>query len=150
MVDMISQIERRKHRRFIVSGRVRIVRGFDSGLGSLVNLGEGGILIRSRALFPEGAKATFQIHPAGCPIALEIEGQVVGVKDSLMAVRFLEERREVSDCLRWLASENCPWTGAVPIGTSGDCRPEATISSEAREKGIRELEAAHELVFQDA
>ena len=138
MIHMIPLVERRKHRRFIVSGRVRFVTGFDSGLGSLVNLGEGGILIRSRALFLEGTKATFHVCPSGCPIEIEIEGQVVGVKDDLMAVRFLEERLEVSDCVQWLANENCPWTGTVAIETLGTSSPQG------------EFEASHELVFQSA
>ena len=149
MINATPTIERRNHRRFIVSGRVRIVKGFDTGLGSLVNLGEGGILLRSRALFPEGAKATFHVSPSGCPIEFEIEGQVVGVKDDLMAVRFLEERQEVSYCLRWLASENCPWTGTVSIETPGASRPEAVIF-QAPEPTVTELENSRESVFQSA
>ena len=150
MIDMIPLAERRKHRRYIVSGRVRFVAGFDSGLGSLVNLGEGGILIRSRALFQKGAKATFRVSPVGCPIELEIEGQVVGVKDDLMAVRFLEERREVLDCLRWLASENCPWTGTVALETLGTSCPKQTSSPYSPEQAVTEGEASYELVFQSA
>jgi PilZ domain len=150
MVDMIPLVERRKHRRFIVSGKVQFTAGFDSGLGSLVNLGEGGLLIRSRALLPEGTKGTFHVHPSRCPIEFEIEGQVVGVKGSVMAVQFLEKRPEVSDCVQWLASENCPWTGPVSMEVSGASRPEPTIPSEIAEPAIRELEIAHELVFQSA
>ena len=142
MANTIPSTERRKHRRFIVSGRVRLVRGFDTALGSLVNLGEGGILVRSQVPYPEGANATCQVSPRGCPIEFEIEGQVVGVKDELMAVRFLEERSEVSLCLRWLASENCPWTGTAAIETPG--------TSRSPEPAIPELETSHELIFQSA
>lgn len=149
MIHMIPLVERRKHRRFIVSGRVRFVTGFDSGLGSLVNLGKGGILFRSRAVLPEGAKGTFQLHPSGCPIELKIEGQVVGVKNEIMAVRFLEERPEVSDCVQWLANENCPWTGTVAIETLGTFRPLQTNSPDT-EPAVTELETAHDLVFQAA
>jgi len=155
MIHMTPLAERRKHRRFIVSGKVRFVAGFDSGLGTLVNLGEGGILIRSGALFPEGTKATFQVYPSRCPIELEIKGQVVGVQpagvnDSLMAVRFLEDRPEVSDCVRWLASENCPWTGTVATETLGASRPDATHSPDTTEPAPTELEISHELIFQSA
>jgi hypothetical protein len=149
MVNMIPSTERRRQRRFIVYGRVRFVTGFDSGLGSLVNLGEGGILFRSRAPFPEGTTATFYVSPAGCPVEIEIEGQVVGVKDGLLAVRFLEERQEVSLCLRWLASENCPWTGTVSVEALGTSRLEA-VTSQASEPAIAELETSRELVFQSA
>ena len=149
MVNMIPSTERRRQRRFIVYVRVRFVTGFDSGLGSLVNLGEGGILFRSRAPFPEGTTATFYVSPAGCPVEIEIEGQVVGVKDGLLAVRFLEERPEVSLCLRWLASENCPWTGTAAIETPGTSRPEAVILP-FPEPAIPELETSHELIFQSA
>jgi hypothetical protein len=141
MIDMVPSIERREHRRFIVSGRVRLVRGFDSGLGTLVNLGEWGILFR---------RPTFRISPARCPIEIEIEGQVVGVKDDRMAVRFLEKRQEVSDCLRWLASENCPWTGTVGA-TSGPETQEApeAMTSQTPESDA-DLEAARELLFRSA
>ena len=150
MANMIPVIERRKHRRYIVSGRVRFVTGFDTGLASLVNLGEGGILIRSRALLPLGTKATFRVVPSQCPIEIEIEGRVVGVKDGLLAVRFLEKRQEVSDCVRWLASENCPWTGSVGIGALGNSFPEATNSPQTPEPVGKELETARDLVFQSA
>jgi hypothetical protein len=149
MINMIPSIQRRRQRRFIVYGRVRFVTGFDSGLGSLVNLGEGGILFRTRALFPEGATATFHVSPAGCPVEIEIEGQVVGVKDDLMAVRFLEERQEVSLCLRWLESENCPWTGTVSIEALENSRPEG-VTSQTMEPATAELETTRELVFQSA
>lgn len=137
--------ERRKHRRFIVSGRVRFATGFDSVLANLVNLGQGGILIRSQVTYPEGTKATFHVSPHGCPYKLEVEGQVVGAKDGLMAVQFLEERPEISDCIQWLVSENCPWTGAVAIGTSkSDIAPSPAAAPIAAE-----LETAHALIFQE-
>ena len=150
MSIMIPLFERRKHRRFIVSGRVRMVSGFDSGLGNLVNLGEGGILMRTRALFPEGTKATFQVQPSACPIEIEIEGEVVGVKDDIMAVRFLEKRPEVSACVQWLANENCPWTGAVAIETPEISRSVQAISPDRPDQVHTELETASDLVFQSA
>jgi hypothetical protein len=145
MINLTPSSERRKHRRFIVSGGVRLLKGFDTGLGTLVNLGEGGILFRGRTVFPEGTKATFQISPARCPIRFEVEGEVVGVRDDLMAVRFLEERLEVSLCLQWLASENCPWTGTVTIEPRA-----AALAPSVPEQAVQEFETSRELVFQSA
>lgn len=151
MLKTIPFIERRKHRRFIVSGKVQMVTRFDFAPATLVNLGEGGILIRSRDPFPEGTRGTFHISPVACPFEIEIQGQVVGVKDDLMAVQFLERQTEVSDCVQWLANENCPWAGTVSTGTLGNTRQEgANLPDAPLPTGVPELETARDLVYQRA
>ena len=103
-------MERRRYRRYIVSGTVRFVMNFGAGSTELVNLGEGGMLIRAANILSEGAEGAFHVVPSRYPIEFEVEGRVVGGKDDLVAIQFLQKHHTVSALIQWLEQENCPWT----------------------------------------
>jgi hypothetical protein len=149
MKNLIPLVERRKHRRFIVSGTVEFARKSEKGSADLVNLGEGGMLIRNGVTFPEGTEVSFHVAPVHCPVELDIRGQVVGVNEGLMAVRFLEQRQEVSFCVQWLARENCPWAGTIENPGLKITRYPVSLT-EPKAPRIPEVERAQELVFQQA
>jgi hypothetical protein len=130
---------------------VQLVRRSEKGSAELVNIGEGGMLIRNGVTFPEGTEASFHVTPVHCPVELDIRGQVVGVNEGLMAVRFLEKRPEVSFCVQWLARENCPWAGTIENqGLRMTRYPEIGSLEEPEAPRAREVERVQELVFQQA
>ena len=112
--------ERRRFRRYIVSGTVRFDTNSEAGSSDLVNLGEEGVLIRGGLVLPEGTEGTFHVVPSRYPVEFEIQGQVVGVKDDLMAIRFLQELQTVAVLIQCLERENCPWTGTVATDSLRD------------------------------
>ena len=114
-MNPVQFMEWRRYRRYIVSGTVRFTTNFEAGSGDLINLGEAGILIRGGLVLPEGTEETFHVVPSRYPVEFEIQGQVVGVKDDLMAIRFLQELQTVAVLIQYLERENCPWTGTVGL-----------------------------------
>ena len=136
--------ERRRYRRYIVSGTVRFVMDFGAGSTELVNLGEGGMLIRAANVLSEGAEGTFHVVPSRYPIEFEVEGRVVGGKDDLVAIQFLEKPHTVSTLIQWLDQENCPWTGAVPApdALTSVCSPRTESKTLRDEAEVPELGGA--------
>ena len=112
-MNPVQFMEWRRYRRYIVSGTVRFDTNSEAGSGDLINLGEAGILIRSGVVLPEGTEGTFHVVPSCYPFKFEVEGQVVGGRDDLVAIRFLQNHQTVSALIQWLGQENCPWTGTV-------------------------------------
>ncbi|MBI1956023.1 MAG: PilZ domain-containing protein [Acidobacteria bacterium] len=104
--------ERRRYRRYIVQGRVKFRIGSAETLGDVVNFGQGGMLIRSGVVLPEGSETTIQVKASCYPDAFEVSGQVVGVKNGRMAIKFLKKPKAVEELLLCLAQENYPWTDA--------------------------------------
>jgi hypothetical protein len=144
-------VERRRYRRYIVSGTVRFVTNLEAGSGDLVNLGDGGILIRSGVALPEGTEGSFHVVPSHCPFEFEIQGRVVGVKGDRMAIRFLQRNQTVAALIQWLERENFPWTGTVAMDALSavySLRMESCALPAQAEDA--ELECARELVFRTA
>ena len=104
--------ERRCYRRYIVRGRVKFRIGSAEILGDVVNFGQGGMLIRSGVALPEGSETTIHAKAACYPDAFEVAGEVVGVKNGLMAIKFLKKPNAVDELLLCLAQENYSWTDA--------------------------------------
>lgn len=103
--------ERRRYRRYIVQGQVRFRINSSEASGELVNFSQGGLLVRSQAVLPPGTQATFRVTASCYPNAFDVAGEVVGVKDALLAIKFLEQPKSVHQLLEWLERENVPWTG---------------------------------------
>ena len=143
--------ERRKHRRYIVRGRVKFT--FDSLelWGDLVNFGDGGMLLRTRYEIPEKTKLNFCVVAYCYPDMFAVPGQVVGGRDSLLAIRFLERTDGVMELLRWLEVENFPWTGGISYAGEGLeatlPNPDSISQSSADETAV---EASMEDIFQNA
>ncbi|HWP85767.1 MAG TPA: PilZ domain-containing protein [Terriglobia bacterium] len=143
--------ERRKHRRYILTGRVRLRIYAMEFWGDLVNFGAGGMLIRTPYTLPEKTTIQFLLSPDNYPDVLEVSGQVVGGHGCLAAIQFLEHTNGARFLLQWLAAENYPWTGGegLEINDLGGeqnqpARPPAASLSEA------ELETSQEWIYQNA
>ena len=103
--------ERRRHRRYILPGQVRFrINSFEAS-GELVNFGQGGLLMRSRVALPVGTQMSLRVQASCYPSAFETPAEIVGVKNALMALKFLEQPHGVQELLLWLERENFPWTG---------------------------------------
>ncbi|OFW45079.1 MAG: hypothetical protein A3J28_00765 [Acidobacteria bacterium RIFCSPLOWO2_12_FULL_60_22] len=110
-MDSVVQNERRRYRRYIVRGEVKLRSGSVETSGGLVNLGQGGMLIRSGVALAEGREMTIHAKVAGYPNPLEVPGRVIRVQDELTAIQFLKPLDNGHELLLWLARENYPWTG---------------------------------------
>ena len=104
----IPKVERRRYHRYIVSGDVQLFRGRFLGNARLVQFGLGGMLLRGGQLLPVGKRVTAKIQAAGYPYEVEVPAQVVGVRNALMAFKFLGSPGPVLDLGRWLAARNQP------------------------------------------
>lgn len=103
--------ERRRYRRYIVSGQVRIRTNSSETPAELVNFGQGGLLVRSHVVLPVGTQAAICVTASCYPNAFDVAGEVVGGKDDLVAIKFLGQANGVKELLHWLVQENFPWTG---------------------------------------
>ena len=143
------RVERRKHRRYIVRGRVKFTIDSLQLWGDLVNFGHGGMLIRSRYEIPEKTQLNFRVIAYCYPNTFEVLGQVVGGQESLLAIQFLKRMDGAKELLQWLEGENFPWTG----GTSSEDLERAEAWQGARPAQPvteAEAEASMEGIFQDA
>ena len=111
------RIERRRYRRYIVRGMVRFRIDSIEVSGDLVNFGQGGMLIRSSFVLPEGTQLPIQVVAFCYPYSFAVPGRVVGAKGELMAIKFLQIPDGVTELLHWLERENVPWTGTYASGT---------------------------------
>jgi hypothetical protein len=107
--------ERRRYRRYIVKGSVIINPALpeaagDATVGELLNIGLGGVLLRSKTIPREGTRVSLRFSFDGYPEKTLAEGQVVGTKPDLMAVKFLEQPAGIDAVLNWLEQEHYPWT----------------------------------------
>ena len=142
-------VERRKHRRYIVRGRVKLIIDSLELWCDLVNFGHGGMLIRSRFEIPEKTRLDFLVIAYCYPNTIEVPGQVVGGHGSLLAIQFLNRTDGAKELLQWLEGENFPWTG----GSS----PEDLERTEAWQAVVpaqpvseTEAEVSMDDIFQDA
>jgi hypothetical protein len=115
-MDQRSFVERRKHRRYIVDGTVRFTVGPVSVSGALINFGHGGMLVRADGMLgemvSEAAQLDFQVTAYCYPETFRVLGEIVGGKNSLLAVKFLERPHGAKELLLWLEGENFPWTSS--------------------------------------
>jgi len=124
---------------------------FKTGSGVLVNLSEGGMLMRSDFVLPVGTTGTLHFTPSNGPFEIEAEGEVVGVQGDLVAIRFLQKPETASWLMQWLEREHYPWTGSIATDawTDGGTRPPHAVPLQ-NPSGDTEMEGASELVFQEA
>ena len=144
-------VERRKHRRYIVRGRVMFTMNSLDLWGDLINFGYGGMLVRARYEIPENSKLEFRVVAYCYPEMFSVPGQVVGGRESLLAIKFLERTDRAMDLLRWLEVENCPWTGGSGAKTEELPRSWQTLDSHSAQlAGGIQAESTLESIFQDA
>jgi hypothetical protein len=104
--------ERRRYRRYIVSGDVKIYAGSGKaayqGSAKLVQFALGGMLMRGGLVLAARKRATARVDVQGYPYAIEVPFEVVGERNALMAVRFLSQPVGLTDLVEWLAYGDFP------------------------------------------
>jgi hypothetical protein len=142
--------ERRQHRRYIVRGRVRFLIDSLEVSADLVNLGQGGMLIRSPFEVPVGTSLDLRILAFCYPAVVAGIGRVVGGRGVLLALQFVQKSPEAGRLLWWLEKEHYPWTGTFD-DPAVELRPAAWMeepdSEAAEEAGIERIE---EEIFRQA
>ena len=104
---------RRKYKRYITDGSVSLQGKTSGGFGVLVNLGRGGVLIRSDSLCPQvGDEYAFRFTVRGFERELEAGGIIVGGHSNLLAMQFLKEPPGLESVLDFMEQSHYPWTGA--------------------------------------
>ena len=132
-MDPVVRNERRRYRRYIVQGEVKLRRGSVETSGGLVNLGQGGMLTRSGVALPEGREIAVHAMVAGYPNPLEVPGRVRRMQDGFAAIQFPKPLEDGHELLQWLARENYPWTG-----TDASDGPDPTQSRQTPSKTFPE------------
>ena len=105
--------EQRRYKRYIVKGSVVLQCSAGESRGTLLNLGKGGVLIRSKTVHTEGEKLSFCFDVRGYGETFKARGLVVGTQADLSAIKFLAEPAGIEALLLWLDQENCTWSGTV-------------------------------------
>lgn len=143
--------ERRRHRRYIVSGQVKLRTESFVVQGELVNFGQGGMLVRSGLVLLVGTQMRARVTAFCYPYAFDVAGEVVSTKNALMAIKFLEQPNGVQELLYWLEQENFPWTGTFDSITSETEQPWHCPSPALSASGSdTQLELEPEFVYQQA
>jgi len=106
-----TQSERRRYRRYIVTGDVQLFQGRFIGSAQLVQLGLGGMLLRGGHILPPGANGYARFKAAEYREQIEVHFEVVGQRNALMAVKFLTQPRALAELVQWLAFGGYPVAG---------------------------------------
>jgi PilZ domain len=102
----------RKHKRYIIEGPVKLQGNAGEGSGVLVNLGRGGVLIRSDSFFASvGEKYTLRFAIHGYDQSIETGGVVVGARSDLLAMQFSQDPPGLESVLNFMEQSHCPWAG---------------------------------------
>jgi hypothetical protein len=138
-----GEFRRRASVRYIAPGEVIFHTGSPDSCGQLVNIGRHGMLVRTNFRASEGSTYHIGFAVDGYPHAFRAEGQIVGSREDLLAIKFVREPDEILQLLEWLGRENIPWTGLDSLEAdralpSPHCQPEANGSGSATAK--QELE----------
>jgi len=150
-MEMGTPMERRKHRRYILRGRVQFRIDSLEVWAELVNFGQGGMLIQTRFPAPEKIPINYRVLAFGYPDSCDVSGKVVGGQGSLLAIQFLERTAGAQQLLSWLDREHYPWTGGGAV--DGEQRGEllqAPALNSAHPVSEAEAEAALESIFREA
>ena len=77
------------------------------GNARLVQFGLGGMLLRGGQLLPVGKRVTAKILAADYPYEVEVPAEVVGVRNALMAFKFLAQPGQVRNCRAIRIAKRC-------------------------------------------
>lgn len=110
--SLVADKDRRRYKRYIVEGSVTF-QNSEGESSALLNVARGGVLVRTDTLCREGTVISLRFKVASYPETFASRGQVVGTKQKLMAIKFLERPKGLETLLGWLDRENCPWAGVA-------------------------------------
>ena len=104
----------RRYKRYIVNGSVVLQGTRGESRGTLLNLGQGGILVRTDTAEPQGVDITVLFDVAGYLETFAMKGQVVGINGTLLAIKFLDDLdMAFLLLLDWLDFQHCTWSGVA-------------------------------------
>ncbi|MCZ6491684.1 MAG: PilZ domain-containing protein [Acidobacteria bacterium] len=94
--------EKRRYRRYVVSGEVKFRTEVDEAVGELVHIGRRGILIRSHFIPPLRTNLSIHFTVQRYGETFRVGGRVVGSEKDLIAVNFSVEPAGMEELLQWL------------------------------------------------
>ena len=103
----------RRYKRYIVTGSATFRRSGKECRGALLNVGQGGVLVRPDSLYREGPDLSLLFQVVGYPETVAAPGRIVGTKTDLLAIKFRQQPAGIDTLLRWLEQENCTWSGVA-------------------------------------
>jgi len=95
-------IERRRYKRYPVSGLVEFMTEAVWSPSKLLDIGKEGVLIHSDVAASPGEELTFRFIVSGYQGLFETSGKVVRNQNDVLAFKFLEEPAELKNLLSWL------------------------------------------------
>jgi hypothetical protein len=111
-IEAVSSGERirRKHKRYIVDGSVTLQGDVGEAFGTLVNLGRGGMLVRSSRVNPQaGEEYKLRFTVRGYDQPMEAGGMVVGGHSGFLAMQFSHAPQDLDTVLHFMEQANYPW-----------------------------------------
>lgn len=94
--------EKRRYKRYVVSGQVEIRTEVDEAVGELVHIGRRGILIRSHFIPPLRTDLSIHFTVQRYGETFRAGGRVVGNDKDMIAVSFSVEPAGMEELLQWL------------------------------------------------
>lgn len=98
-------IERRLHKRYIVTGRAELQMPTGKTVGEIVSVGGGGLLMLCNTANSLGTNAEVSFTVQGHPGQLRALARVVRTEEGVLGVNFLEEPEGLQDLLLSLETE---------------------------------------------
>lgn len=140
----------RRFPRYIISGDVRLFQRRLQGTARLVQFGLGGMLLRGGFVLPKGSRALARIKPDRYPHEFELPLEVVGIRNALMAVKFVATSQSLVDFERWLRRSNYPTAPALrPSERLSQAKGMRCNTSIPRWSQSKDREAALEFMLQE-
>ena len=94
--------EKRRYRRYPVSGQVQFRTEVDEAVGELVHIGKRGMLIRSHFMPPLRTNLSIHFTVQRYGETFRVGGRVVGSEKGMIAVSFPVEPVGMEELLQWL------------------------------------------------
>jgi len=110
--DALSGRDRRVHKRYRVSGPAEFQAGPITATGELLDVGTGGILLRSDVSPSQGTNLQAQFAVADYPGTFKARGRVVRTQLGVVAVMFLDQPDGLQPLLDWLEQKESPGPAA--------------------------------------
>lgn len=113
----VRPIERRKYERYRVDGKASFWMTTEPAVGEVLDVGSGGLLVRSDVLVPQGARVTMQFKVAGSDRGFIANGRVIRTQMDVLAIMFLEKVEGLEDLLKELKEKQAKVSTAGPAAT---------------------------------
>ncbi len=97
--------ERRKFVRYLVAGDVQFRSAAVEATGELLDIGTGGILVRSQTMLDKGTNLTAGFDVKGCTGTFAAKGRVVRTQFDVLAIMFLDPPAGLDELLAELANK---------------------------------------------